>query len=364
MIVNYDESILSYIASIRRYFGLSSSYADNSSFTKLLCKQRPEKVFVLLIDGMGSRLIKRKLKEDSFLRRHQLYETTTVFPSTTTAATTSIRNGKSPNENGWLGWAQYLKEIDDIIIPFQDKGFYNGKKYPDGTFYNCIPVTSTEEELEKIGIKGRKLFPSFEKDGCEDFNRMCDRLIGFSYDDKYEYIYAYWDKYDSYMHEHGPDSKICDAYLEYINYQIENLASKLNKNTMLVVLADHGQVTINRYYNFYNSRYDKYFVRKPSLETRAQVFFIKDEYKERFEKEFKEEFEDDYILLSKKLVKESKLFGSHENHPRFDELIGDYLAIGKSDLAFIYHEKGKKVFIGQHAGMCDDEMYIPIIIHY
>ena len=56
------------------------------------------------------------------------------------------------------------------------------------------------EELNKIGIPARKLFPSFEEDGCEDFDEMCDRLIDYSFSDDYRYIYAYWDKYDTYVY--------------------------------------------------------------------------------------------------------------------------------------------------------------------
>lgn len=38
MFVFYDESILSYISSIRDYFGLKSSYKPNQKFTDLLNK--------------------------------------------------------------------------------------------------------------------------------------------------------------------------------------------------------------------------------------------------------------------------------------------------------------------------------------
>ncbi|MBQ1379489.1 MAG: hypothetical protein IIY76_05690, partial [Erysipelotrichaceae bacterium] len=85
MFLNYEGSVLSYVASIRRYFGLASSYSSDPSLSDILDRQRPEKVFVLLVDGMGANLIKRKLAADSFLNRNLLAKTNTVFPSTTTA---------------------------------------------------------------------------------------------------------------------------------------------------------------------------------------------------------------------------------------------------------------------------------------
>ena len=130
---------------------------------------------------MGANLIKRKLAADSFLNRNLLAKTNTVFPSTTTAATSAIRNGRPPCENGWLGWSQYLKEADDIIIPFRSMGFYNDVCYEKDIFKRYVPIPTTEEELNKAGIEARILFPSFEEDGCEDFDEMCCRLADFSY---------------------------------------------------------------------------------------------------------------------------------------------------------------------------------------
>ena len=363
MIVYYDESILSYIASIRRYFGLSSSYDANRKFSEILNTKKPKKIFLLLVDGMGANLINSKLSEDSFLRRNMVFKTTTVFPSTTTAATTSVRNGKAPCENAWLGWMQYVKEVDDIVIPFYGSGFYSNNSYGKNLMYKVAPVTFIEDELNRIGISSRILFPSFEEDGCEDFDTMCNRLIEYSHNDEYEFIYAYWDKYDSYMHEHGPSSRIANAYLSHINYEIENVANNLDEDTMLVVIADHGQIDVKEEYNICGSKYDKYLSRKPALEPRAMTFYIKEGMQEEFAKEFKNEFEDRFILLTHKQVLETHLFGDRENHPRFEEFVGDFIAIGKANTTLAYKEEPIPAFKGQHAGMCDDEIYVPVIIY-
>lgn len=363
MFVYYDESILSYVASIRRHFGLSSDYEPNKKFSSLIASKNPKKIFVLLVDGMGANLINNKLSEDSFLRKNMLFKTTTVFPSTTTAATTSIRNGKAPSSNSWIGWTQYIKEIDDIIIPFRDTGFYNDKKYKKNLMNNIAPVTFTEDELNKIGVSATTLFPSFVENGSEDFDTMCNRLIEYSNSDKYEYVYAYWDKYDSYMHEHGPSSKICDAYLAHINYEIERVANNLKDDTMLVVIADHGQIDVKEEYNLFESKFDKYFERRPTLEPRAMAFYIKDSMKEEFRKEFINEFEDRFILLDHNQVLETKLFGDKQNHPRFEEFIGDYIAIGKAQTILAYKEEPIPSMNGQHAGICEDELMIPVIVY-
>lgn len=363
MYIYYDESILSYVASIRRHFGLSSSCKDNDNLTQLIQQRNPSKIFLMLVDGMGANLINKKLPEDSFLRKNMVFTTTSLFPTATTAVTTSIRNGKQPCENGWLGWVQYIKEIDDYIIPFLGKGFYTENKYENDLMYKLAPINFMEDELNEKGIKARRLFPSFEQDGCENFNEMCSRLSYYSNSQDYEFIYAYWDKYDSYMHEYGPSSSISNNYLNHINYELEHLANNLSDDTMLIVIADHGHIDVKEEYNLCGSKFEKYLRLKPSNEPRATALYIKEGMFEEFESEFKKEFEDRFVLLSHQQILDLKLFGDRKPHPRFEEFIGDFMAIGKANTILAYKDKYAASFKGQHAGMCDDEVFVPVIVY-
>ncbi|MDO4940437.1 MAG: alkaline phosphatase family protein [Erysipelotrichaceae bacterium] len=361
--IDYNKSILSYVSSIRNYFGLSSSYSADEKFLNYINNEKPKKIILMLIDAMGANLIEKYLSDDSFLRKNMITRVPTVFPTTTTAATTSIRNGKSPNENAWLAWTQYCKEVDDIIIPFKGDSYYHKNNYGGREFYESIvPFKDTTDELNEQGIKSRILFPSFEKDGCEDFDSMCNRLVNYSNKDDYRYIYAYWDKYDTYCHEYGPSSNICKAYLAHINYEIEHMCERLSSDTMLVVVADHGQIDVKRYYDFRGSKFEKCFLRLPAGETRSQFFYIKDEFKQEFEKMFVEEFKDDFILKNKQEVIKEKIFGEHQDHERFASFLGDYLAIAKSDLVFVNIDEEAQIK-GHHAGICDDELMIPVVVY-
>ncbi|MBR6484989.1 MAG: hypothetical protein IKT14_08205, partial [Clostridiales bacterium] len=112
--------------------------------------------------------------------------------------------------------------------------------------------------------------------------------------------------------------------------------------------------------------FDAYFAIRPSLEPRAMTFFIKEGMQEEFAGKFMDTFEKDYVLLNHKQVLETHLFGDHENHPRFEEFIGDFLAIAKSDLMLDYSDKPREPLkgkIGMHAGMCEDELMIPVITY-
>lgn len=363
MFVYYDESILSYVASIRRHFGLECSCKSNDKLTNIINNRNPKKIFLMLIDGMGANLINKKLPSSSFLRKNMVFTTTSLFPTATTAVTTSIRSGKQPCENGWLGWVQYIKEIDDYIIPFLGESFYAETQHGKDLMYKIAPVEFIEDELNKKGISARRLFPSFDDDGCENFNEMCSRLIGYANSNEYQFIYAYWDKLDSYMHEYGPSSSVCTSYLNHIDYEIQRLADNLDDETMLIVIADHGQIDVQEEYNLCGSKFEKYLRLKPAMEPRATALYIKDGMQEEFEKEFKNEFEDRFVLLSHQQILEMNLFGNKNPHPRFEEFIGDYIAVGKANTVLAYKEKYVVSLKGQHAGICDDEIFVPVIIY-
>lgn len=364
MFTNYREGILSYIAAIRRYYNLTSSYAPDEAFGQLLKKAKPAQIILTLIDGMGSRLIKRKLPPDSFLLSHLYTETETVFPPTTTAATTAILNGKAPNENAWLGWSQYLKEDDDIIVPFLNKGYYSHRQYPQDHFQTIIPVTTTIGELEAKGIKCDEIYPAFRENGCVTIAEFGARIAAVSQAQTARYVYAYWNNYDAIMHKEGVDAPKADLHLALIDAVLAKAAAELDPRTLLVIIADHGMINVEEEINLYDSKYEQYLRLPPSLEPRATAFFIKNECLTAFEAAFKAEYADDFILLSKEQVLKAGIFGIKANHPRFSEFIGDYLAIAKNFKHFIYTAETKHfAFKGHHAGAHIDERMIPLIIY-
>ena len=67
-------------------------------------------------------------------------------------------------------------------------------------------------------------------------------------------------------------------------------------------------------------------------------------------------------ILSKDEVKKQKLFGPGVEHPQFDGMLGDYLAVATGDLSIFNTQEEKEKFIGVHAGLTKEEMEIPLIV--
>lgn len=123
-------ALLSITASVMNYFGVKMGYPCLPELDGALKDAAPRVVILMVLDGMGENLLRRRLPENSFFRTHDVCPLSAVFPSTTTAATTSIWSGLSPLEHGWLGWSLYFKECGRQIDTFLNRDSHTGEAYP------------------------------------------------------------------------------------------------------------------------------------------------------------------------------------------------------------------------------------------
>ena len=83
---------------------------------------------------------------------------------------------------------------------------------------------------------------------------------------------------------------------------------------------------------------------------------------QQFKDIFNKEFGIKFILLTKEEVRKKKLFGDGTEHPEFNDMLGDFLAVAVDDLSIFNTREEKDFFIGVHAGLTEDEMIIPLIV--
>jgi len=360
---NYKECLTNLACSIRKYFNLDYKHNTLDYIDKLLDEYRPKNVVTILCDGMGSNIMDKMLDRNSFLIKNRLKSITTVFPATTVAATTSMITGLNPVETGLLGWNMYYKDIDKTITVFtnSEKGDFKCKALPEALEYknkNMVEKIIDEEINERGLYKGYKLFP-FGDDCYRTLDEMFNRIELLCDEEGKKYIYAYDEEPDRTMHEIGCDKpEIKDIIIE-LNDRIENLSKKLS-DTIIFVVADHGHHNVENLFIKDYPDLEECLLRNTSLESRAVNFFIKKDKREQFETLFKKYFGYDFCLYSKEDVIESKLFGDGKENKIFRDVLGDYLAIAKTNKALLYY--GDEVLKSQHAGYTDDEIFVPLIV--
>lgn len=368
LLPNYDNCLLNLMASIKKHFSLPISYQTNPIADNEL-KKNYKNIVVLLLDGLGTEIIKKNLSDQSFIAKSLVGQMTTVFPPTTAAATTAVQTTVSPIEAGWLGWHQYFKEIDQDLIMFYNSGYFDESYVPSfNVVNNAVSYVSFEEELKKIGIKTEVLFPAFREGGAANITEFCDRILNFCRGDGKKYMYAYWDEPDHSMHEYGTASDYVKNVIKDINDNLEKMANNLDDDTLIFLVADHGLVDVEpiilaKYQDLCDT-----LVRLPSLDSRSLSLWVKPGQNVKFEQLFKKYFSKSFVLYTHDQVMKMKLFGRGIPHPRSEGFIGDYIAIA-TDKYYMESRNPDKAepffFKANHSGLTFDEMSIPLgIIHH
>jgi predicted AlkP superfamily pyrophosphatase or phosphodiesterase len=317
------------------------------------------------VDALGAEILHRHAKVSTHLQSDVVQIITSVFPSTTVSATTSVMTGLPHITTGWLGWCQYVKEVEKSVIFFMNKDYYSESTTFEENMANKVaPVTKFYDLIQRAdsSVSTLEVFPAFSQPEHDTFMKQCQTVVKTCQDKGKHFIYTYWDKLDFVMHETGPGSIEVNHMLATVDEGYQYLKTAIDEETLIVLLADHGQVEVcpielRKYETIWST-----FIHEPSIESRATAFFIKPDQFDTFEKEFNHYFSEYFMLLKKEEVLAMKLFGSGEIHPRINEFLGDYMAIAIDHFYFKLFE-GKFVMRGQHAGLLRDEMLVPLIIH-
>lgn len=359
MLIDYSNCIVNLACSILKHFGAEYEHSTLKEVDDLL-KKDYKNVVVLLLDGIGVDALEYHLPKDSFFRRNLMKKYSSVFPPTTTAATTTMQSGLTPLEHGWLGWSLYFHEVDKIVDAFinmeKDTEIPAAKYHVAGRY---IPYKTIYEKIQATGKAGAYSVSHFGTNRIETFNELLEEITRLCSTSERKYIYGYWEYPDSLMHQYGCDSKLVTENIKEIEEKVENMCKQLS-DTLVIITADHGHGNL-QYYVLSDYPNIACMLKRPiSLEPRATVFYVKDEFLEAFPVEFQKAFGDDFLLYSHNEVIDKNLFGTGKMHPRFKEFIGDFLAIALKDKGIVYSHESTQ-FLSHHAGLTEKEMIIPLI---
>lgn len=228
-------------------------------------------VALVLVDGYGFEQWRRDRDELAFLRRLESRGTvtplTSVFPSETAAAITTVHTGRQPVEHGLLGWFQYHAALGDIVqtLPFATSdGTPLSEALPDADpswLFDGGPPT-VYERARAAGVQTECVLPAGIPEGAHSTLALrgvsatgyegLDALVSGMRDrlesaDGPTYCYGYAPHVDAEGHRTGTES---DAYRETVatvlshvrRGLVDELSPDVAERTLLVVTADHGQV--------------------------------------------------------------------------------------------------------------------------
>lgn len=360
---DYKHCTVNLACSILKEFGAESpGHISLEAADHLLQTKQHKNIVLLVLDAMGQSALEQHLAPNGFFRQHLTAVYSSVFPSTTAAATTSLDSALCPSEHGWLGWNCYFSEIDRTVTVLLNRDAATGEPIADyHVAKTYCPYKSVYERIRETGAAAYFSMP-YIPPHPSTFSKVCERVQELCALDGHKYIYAYWDEPDNTMHATGCDSKRSHDMLLMLEQETMNMCQKLSgTNTLLLITADHGHINSK---NLVLANYPDLMdclVRPPFIEARATGFFVKSDCKQKFEYLFHKYFDDTFQLMTKSEVITSGLFGPAINGNRLEKMLGDYLSVSTGEFSLYSNNEKAMRNIGTHAGLTAQEMQIPLI---
>lgn len=363
MYPDYKNSIVNVSHTILDFYKAETKYPVIPELKERL-DENIKHICLVLLDGMGINIIEKHLKPDSFIRENLTKKITSIFPPTTVAATNAVLTTNLPLQSGYLGWVQYFKKEDTNLVVFLNKDFYDETKHFQNNFIDMyLKQDLLYDYIKKARpeVKTYELFPDFRATGYKTFHLQMKRLLEITRKKEENFSYVYWTQPDQLEHEVGIDDQLVKEKLEKLDLELSNFAKEIDKDTLLIVIADHGLVNVEAIDLFKDEILMSYLIRKPSMEPRATNFFVKESFHLKFKTHFNKLYSKYYQLMTKDEFLTSGLIGQGLKHPLLDSFLGDYIAIAISNKFFKF--KDGIEFKAHHAGLLKAEMEVPLIIY-
>ena len=360
---DFSKNIINISATIAEFLGCPNDKPVLPNLANELKKGYKNVVF-LILDGMGMNPINKNLADNSFLKRNIKQVLTSVFPSTTTNATTTFLTNKYPMEHGWFGWSLYFEELHKAVDIYLDTDSYTGEPVEKGYATKVLPIEPYYKKAN-TDYKTSVVVPEYwhndevNRYTWNTFDEMFKHIENICQKAGKQFIYTYCSEPDSTMHRFGVSSTQAHQVINALNDGIEALYEKLT-DTLFIITADHGQIDVDGYIEIYKDTELISMLEWPQfLEPRALAFKVKKNYHADFVEMFHKKYGADFTLFKVEDLIQGNYFGGNivNEHAK---MLGDYIAVGTTNKIMKPSELCHD-FKGHHTSLTE-EMEVPLIV--
>ncbi|GAA4472289.1 alkaline phosphatase family protein [Enteractinococcus fodinae] len=225
---------------------------------------RARSAILLLVDGLGLEQLEQYSAHAPFLRKALKQQTeaqtelSTIYPSTTAAALSSLGTGLSPGEHGLVGYDVYDPDRDTVI---NQLGGWDERTDPQ-TWQPAPTIFQQLNEQRLAGVHDIEpvtvSLPAFEESALTRAALQGPRFIGHetltarfaqaAHEAQHpgKLIYLYANELDKVGHQYGPGSDEWLEVLEELDAQARRMVRKLPEGTVAAVTGDHGMITVHQ----------------------------------------------------------------------------------------------------------------------
>lgn len=208
------------------------------------------RVVVVLVDGLGYELMRRRGGHAPFLRSllPAARRLTAGFPSTTATSMATFGTGLPPGAHGLLGYEVLVPEQDRLVnelswedgpdpVAWQPEAtVFEAAERDDVAVTRVGPAFFEESGLTRAAVRGGRFATA---DGLAD---RVDATLAALRRDSRAMVFLYWGDLDKVGHVHGSRSWEWGEELAAIDAEVARLVRSVPDDTAVLVTADHGMV--------------------------------------------------------------------------------------------------------------------------
>jgi len=322
-----------------------------------------DQIVLLVLDGLGWLQLKDRAALAPALSSLAGGPITSVVPTTTATALTSLVTGTAPGTHGIVGyrialgsdvlnvlkWSLTAGDGRHAVPPeqFQVQPAFLGRDCPVVSRAEFADSGFTDAHQRGVRLFGWRVASSI----AVEVRRQLEAGESF--------VYAYYDGVDKVAHDTGLGANY-DAELRTVDRLVEDLLAALPAGAALVVTADHGQVEVLRPPIVLDSSVTDN-VAMFSGEGRFRWLHAKAGTSEALAKRCSEAYGDVAWVVTREEMLEQRWLGP-EVGPKVMSRLGDVALVAREPVAFFDpSDTGELRLVARHGSLTPDEMLIPFI---
>jgi hypothetical protein len=360
------------------------------------------KVVLFVLDGFGYNQFLRYYKDHKFLanlaEKGDVFPVTSVFPSQTTNALTTLNTGLTPQEHGLFEYYLYIKEVDMIVstLSFEplgskrrnvliEKGFSPKLLFNGNTIQNTLREAGVKtfvhiytgyaySPYSTVLFDGSTVVPNLKSsDLIVNLRKNLEKTKGPAY------FFVHLSNLDTIAHEYGPDSYEYGAELSVISYLLnKELVQKIDhtkaKETLVLVTSDHGGVNIVPQDTTYLNEFPQ-VVKNLQCGKGGKRVLPTGSARDVFLHVRNDKLTETKDLLAQKIGGKAKivetkeaikngLFGLGDVGSEFFDRAGNLMILPyRNETVWFEHFKDRRLNLrGHHGGLNEEEMLVPLAI--
>jgi hypothetical protein len=322
-----------------------------------------EQVLLFVVDGLGWEQLQARPHLAPTIAAMAGGPVTTIAPSTTSTALTSITTGLPPGEHGIIG---YRVNVDGSVLNVLRWGVKGrdsrqsippARLQPNEPFCGHRPAIVTRAEFKSSGFTEAHL-QGARFTGYRVTSTMVVEAARLLRQNE-PFIYCYYDGIDKVAHEYGL-GEVYDAELAAVDRMVADLTAALPPGAALVVTADHGQVDVGDHI----VRLDPSVLAQTELQSgegRFRWLHARTGRAEALLEAATEHHQDTGWIVTRDQAIDEGWFGPKVTDAARARL-GDVALVAHQPVA--YHDPddtGVYVLIGRHGSLTRAEMLVPLV---